>query len=58
MPEEKEKKEEKEKSQEQEQPVKEPNYHTYEPNAVPWWLALLWLGYFIFGVVYLLRNLL
>ncbi len=33
-------------------------YHTYEANPAPWWIALLWLGFFVFGVVYLIRNLL
>ncbi|MFQ5770555.1 MAG: hypothetical protein ACE5HX_08470 [bacterium] len=36
----------------------EQNYHTYEPNPVPWWIVLMWIGYFIFGIVYILKNLL
>lgn len=36
----------------------EPAYHTYETNPVPWWVILIWLGFFTFGIVYLLRNLL
>ena len=33
-------------------------HHTYESNPAPWWIALLWLAFFIFGVVYLIVNLL
>lgn len=36
----------------------EETYHTYEPNPVPWWIAALWIAYFIFGVTYLIVNLL
>jgi hypothetical protein len=32
------------------------NYHTYESNPVPWWIALLWAGYFLFSVTYLVVN--
>ena len=34
------------------------NYHTYDSNPVPWWLATIWVLYFIFGVTYLVVNLL
>jgi len=34
------------------------NYHTYEANPMPWWLALLWLCFFAFAFVYLFRSLL
>ena len=34
------------------------NYHTYESNPMPWWLALLWLCFFIFAFVYLYLYLL
>jgi hypothetical protein len=30
----------------------------YDTNPVPWWLALVWLGFFVFGLVYLLTSLL
>jgi hypothetical protein len=33
-------------------------YHIYESHPVPWWIALLWLSFFIFGVTYLIVNLL
>ncbi len=32
-------------------------FHTYEPNPVPWWVSALWLGFFVFGVAYLIVNL-
>jgi hypothetical protein len=33
-------------------------YHIYESNPAPWWIGLLWAAYLIFGVVYLIVNLL
>ena len=33
-------------------------WHIYEANPAPWWVALVWAGFFVFGVVYLIRNLL
>ncbi len=33
-------------------------HHTYESHPAPWWIALLWLAFFIFGAVYLIVNLL
>jgi hypothetical protein len=33
-------------------------YHIYESNPVPWWIALVWLSFLIFGVTYLILNLL
>ncbi len=32
-------------------------WHLYESNPAPWWLAATWIAFFIFGVVYLVRNL-
>jgi hypothetical protein len=32
-------------------------YHIYEANPAPWWIGLLWLVFFVGGVVYLLVNL-
>ena len=29
----------------------------YSTNPVPWWLALLWIGYFVWSVVYLVMYL-
>lgn len=33
-------------------------YHIYDSNPAPWWLALIWLGFFVFGAAYLIVNLL
>ena len=33
-------------------------YHIYESNPAPWWIAVLWLSFFIFGATYLIVNLL
>jgi len=33
------------------------HYHIYESNPVPWWVALVWLAFFGFAIVYLIRNL-
>lgn len=35
----------------------DPRYHVYEANPAPWWVGLAWIGFFVFGVVYLIRNL-
>lgn len=40
-----------------EQKPDEPSYHTYEANPVPWWIALLWVCFFVFGIAYLVVNL-
>jgi hypothetical protein len=32
-------------------------FHIYEANPAPWWIAALWIGFFVFAVVYLLVNL-
>ena len=32
-------------------------YHTYEANPAPWWMALIWVAFLLFAVVYLIRNL-
>lgn len=37
--------------------VDDGHYHIYESNPVPWWVALVWLGFFGFGIVYLIRSL-
>ena len=33
-------------------------YHIYQSNPAPWWIGLLWAAYLIFGVMYLIVNLL
>ncbi len=40
------------------QSLEDGHYHIYESNPAPWWIGVLWLGYFIFGVTYLILNLL
>jgi hypothetical protein len=39
-------------------PLEEARYHTYESHPAPWWVALLWAAFFVFGVTYLITNLL
>ena len=36
----------------------EERFHIYEANPAPWWVGLLWLSFFVFGVVYLIVHLL
>jgi hypothetical protein len=38
--------------------VLDEQYHIYESHPAPWWIAILWLSYFIFGVTYLIVSLL
>lgn len=33
------------------------SYQVYEPNPVPWWVALLWVVFLISGATYLIINL-
>ena len=33
-------------------------WHIYESNPAPWWIAVLWLCFFVGGVAYLIVNLL
>jgi len=40
------------------EPSQQPTrYHSYESNPVPWWIAVLWVAFFIFGAAYLIINL-
>jgi hypothetical protein len=36
----------------------EARWHAYEANPAPWWIALSWIGFFVFAVAYLILNLL
>ena len=41
-------------------PARDPadgHYHIYESNPVPWWVALAWLCFIGFAIMYLIRNL-
>ncbi len=42
----------------EQKPADEETYHIYESNPVPWWIAILWLAWFIFAIIYLFKNLL
>ncbi len=33
-------------------------YHAYESNPVPWWLSIIWGCFLLFGLIYLVVNLL
>jgi hypothetical protein len=37
--------------------AREELYHDYSGNRIPWYVALLWLGFFAFAVWYLLEYL-
>lgn len=36
----------------------EHRYNIYEHHPAPWWVALVWLCFFVFGASYLIVNLL
>jgi hypothetical protein len=38
--------------------LEDARYHIYESNPAPWWIAVLWLAFFVFGFSYLILNLL
>ena len=33
----------------------ESRYHQYTGNEIPWYVRVIWLGFWIFTVVYILR---
>ena len=39
-------------------PLEDGRYHIYDTNPVPWWLAVLWVAFFVFAAAYLIVNLL
>jgi hypothetical protein len=39
-------------------PHEDGRWHIYESNPAPWWVAVLWGAFFVFGVTYLILNLL
>ena len=36
-------------------PEQEHAYHYYRGNEIPWYVRVIWLGFWIFTVVYILR---
>ncbi len=32
-------------------------YHIYEAHPAPWWIAAIWVAFFVFAVTYLITNL-
>ena len=32
-------------------------YHHYRGNVIPWWVRLMWLGFWIFAIAYTIRFL-
>jgi hypothetical protein len=38
--------------------LEDARYHMYEANPAPWWISVLWLVFFVFGLSYLIVNLL
>jgi len=40
------------------QPLESARYHMYEANPAPWWVAVIWVGFFVFAIAYLILNLL
>ncbi|MGI9178447.1 MAG: hypothetical protein ACR2IT_11415 [Pirellulales bacterium] len=39
-------------------PESEHRYHDYIGNAIPWYIRAIWIGFWIFAVVYTIRYLL
>jgi hypothetical protein len=37
-------------------PLEGERYHSYEANAAPWWISVLWLAFFTFAFTYLMLN--
>jgi hypothetical protein len=40
------------------QPLDGEHFHTYESHPVPWWISLVWISFFAFGIIYLISNML
>jgi hypothetical protein len=39
-------------------PEAEHRFHDYTGNAIPWYVRAIWIGFWIFAVVYTIRYLL
>ncbi len=37
--------------------IEDGQFHIYEANPVPWWVALVWLCFIGFAITYLIRSL-
>lgn len=42
---------------EQPTPVEENRYHSYEGSAIPWYIRVMWLGFWIFAIALTLKYL-
>ncbi len=40
---------------EQSGPGEEHRFHRYRGNVIPWFVRVMWLGFWIFAVVYVLK---
>lgn len=41
---------------EQPQPDQEHAFHHYRGNAIPWYVRVIWIGFWIFTVYYIIAN--
>jgi hypothetical protein len=38
-------------------PLDGATYHIYEAHPAPWWVTAIWIGFFVFALVYLITSL-
>ncbi len=38
-------------------PAQEGRFHHYRGNAIPWYVRLIWIGFWIFAIVYTVQYL-
>ncbi len=38
-------------------PAQENRFHHYRGNAIPWYVRLIWIGFWIFAIVYTVQYL-
>ena len=36
---------------------REQQFHNYTSNSIPWYVRLIWLGFWVFAIVYTIRFL-
>ena len=41
----------------QQTPADDSRYHRYTSNAIPWFVRLIWLGFWVFAIYYTVRYL-